>query len=151
MPLGVTSFEGLAVHPHHGGDRWPRGTVRGCVHPPGGDESEPRFLPFKHRFQLAINLFLALPALVVVPATGLYQVDELGGRAFEAGLPTPRSAEGVPGGAGDRPGQWPRGAGEPRRPFLRRPGVTRRFVADERRDARLALRHLRPQNGHARE
>ena len=38
----------------------------------------PRFLPFKHRFQLAINVFLALPALVVVLATGLYQVDELG-------------------------------------------------------------------------
>ena len=30
----------------------------------------PRFLPFKHRFQLAINVFLALPALVVVLATG---------------------------------------------------------------------------------
>jgi uncharacterized membrane protein len=36
----------------------------------------PRFLPFKHRFQLAINTFLALPALVVVLATGLYQVSE---------------------------------------------------------------------------
>jgi uncharacterized membrane protein len=38
----------------------------------------PRFLPFKHRLQLAINSLLALPALVVVLATGLYQVDELG-------------------------------------------------------------------------
>src|SRR5919106_3011479 len=37
----------------------------------------PRYLPYKHRFQLAINLFLALPALVVVLATGLYQVSEL--------------------------------------------------------------------------
>jgi uncharacterized membrane protein len=38
----------------------------------------PRFLPFKHRLQLAINALLAGPALVVVLATGLYQVDELG-------------------------------------------------------------------------
>jgi uncharacterized membrane protein len=38
---------------------------------------DPRYLPYKHRLQLAINLFLALPALVVVLATGLYQVSEL--------------------------------------------------------------------------
>jgi uncharacterized membrane protein len=37
---------------------------------------DPRHLPYKHRFQLAINSFLALPALVVVLATGLYQVSE---------------------------------------------------------------------------
>jgi uncharacterized membrane protein len=37
----------------------------------------PRFLPFKHRLQLVINGLLAAPALVVVLATGLYQVDEL--------------------------------------------------------------------------
>jgi uncharacterized membrane protein len=35
-----------------------------------------RFLPYKHRFQLAINSFLALPALAVLLATGLYQVSE---------------------------------------------------------------------------
>jgi uncharacterized membrane protein len=35
-----------------------------------------RFLPYKHSLQLAINQFLALPALVVVLATGLYQVSE---------------------------------------------------------------------------
>jgi hypothetical protein len=39
---------------------------------------DPRYLPLKHRLQLAINLFLALPALVVVLATGLYQVSEAG-------------------------------------------------------------------------
>jgi uncharacterized membrane protein len=38
----------------------------------------PRYLPYKHRLQLAINVFLAAPALVVVLATGLYQVDEFG-------------------------------------------------------------------------
>jgi uncharacterized membrane protein len=37
-----------------------------------------RFLPYKHGLQIAINGFLALPALVVVLATGLYQVSELG-------------------------------------------------------------------------
>lgn len=42
----------------------------------------PRHLPYKHSLQLAINQFLALPALVVVLATGLYQVDEAG---FELG------------------------------------------------------------------
>jgi uncharacterized membrane protein len=39
---------------------------------------DPRYLPYKHRFQLAINQFLVLPALVVVPATGLYQASEAG-------------------------------------------------------------------------
>jgi uncharacterized membrane protein len=39
---------------------------------------DPHYLPFKHRLQLAINVLLAAPALVVVLATGLYQVDELG-------------------------------------------------------------------------
>ena len=37
-----------------------------------------RHLPYKHSFQRAINTLLALPALVVVLATGLYQTDELG-------------------------------------------------------------------------
>jgi uncharacterized membrane protein len=36
----------------------------------------PRFLPYKHRLQLALNLWLVLPALVIVLATGIYQVSE---------------------------------------------------------------------------
>ena len=36
-----------------------------------------RHLPYVHRLQLAINQWLATPALVVVLATGLYQVDKL--------------------------------------------------------------------------
>jgi Predicted integral membrane protein (DUF2269) len=36
-----------------------------------------RHLPYVHRLQLAINQWLATPALVIVLATGLYQVDEL--------------------------------------------------------------------------
>jgi uncharacterized membrane protein len=38
---------------------------------------DPRHLPYKHRLQLAIHRFLTLPALVVVLATGFYQVAEL--------------------------------------------------------------------------
>lgn len=43
---------------------------------------DPRHLPYKHSLQLAINKYLALPALVVLLATGLYQADEAG---FELG------------------------------------------------------------------
>jgi uncharacterized membrane protein len=56
--LGVTFAEGLTY--------------------PVAMKLNPRFLPFKHRLQFAINAFMALPALVVILATGLYQVDELG-------------------------------------------------------------------------
>jgi hypothetical protein len=35
-----------------------------------------RYLPYVHRLQLAINQWLATPALVIVIATGLYQVDQ---------------------------------------------------------------------------
>jgi uncharacterized membrane protein len=55
--LGVTFAEGLTY--------------------PVAMRMDPRHLPYKHRLQLAINVFLALPALVVVLATGLYQVAEL--------------------------------------------------------------------------
>jgi uncharacterized membrane protein len=41
-----------------------------------------RHLPYKHSLQLTVNKYLALPALVVVLATGLYQADEAG---FELG------------------------------------------------------------------
>jgi hypothetical protein len=36
-----------------------------------------KHLPYVHRLQLAINQWLATPALVIVLATGLYQVDKL--------------------------------------------------------------------------
>jgi uncharacterized membrane protein len=35
-----------------------------------------RHLPYVHRLQLAINQYFATPALVVVLATGLYQVED---------------------------------------------------------------------------
>ena len=77
MPLGVTNYEvSLFIHI--------TAAIVGLGAPfveaftyPVAMRLNPRFLPFKHRFQLAINCFLALPALVVVLATGLYQVDEL--------------------------------------------------------------------------
>ena len=37
---------------------------------------DPRHLPYVHRLQLAINQFLATPALVIVLATGFYQVAD---------------------------------------------------------------------------
>jgi uncharacterized membrane protein len=36
----------------------------------------PRHLPYVHRLQLTINQFFAVPALVVVLATGFYQVSD---------------------------------------------------------------------------
>ncbi len=36
-----------------------------------------RHLPYVHRLQLVINQFFALPALVIVLATGIYQMSEL--------------------------------------------------------------------------
>jgi uncharacterized membrane protein len=77
MPLAVTNYEvslfihitaaiiGLGV------------TFAEAFTYPVAMRMNPRFLPFKHRFQLAINVFLAFPALVVVFATGIYQVSEL--------------------------------------------------------------------------
>jgi hypothetical protein len=37
---------------------------------------DPRHLPYVHRLQLAINQWFASPALVVVLATGIYQVSD---------------------------------------------------------------------------
>lgn len=39
---------------------------------------DPRHLPFVHKLQLAINQRMATPALVVVIATGMYQVEDAG-------------------------------------------------------------------------
>jgi uncharacterized membrane protein len=37
---------------------------------------DPRHLPYVHRLQLAINQYLATPALVVILLTGIYQVTD---------------------------------------------------------------------------
>jgi hypothetical protein len=36
----------------------------------------PRHLPYVHRLQLTLNMFFAIPGLVIVLATGFYQVSE---------------------------------------------------------------------------
>jgi uncharacterized membrane protein len=37
-----------------------------------------RNLPYLHRLQLVLNQFFAIPAAIIVAATGVYQVDKLG-------------------------------------------------------------------------
>jgi uncharacterized membrane protein len=37
-----------------------------------------RNLPYVHRLQLVLNQFFAIPAAIIVAATGIYQVDKLG-------------------------------------------------------------------------
>jgi uncharacterized membrane protein len=45
-----------------------------------------RHLPYVHRLQRTINTWFALPALVVILATGFYQVDKVGFNLGEAWL-----------------------------------------------------------------
>jgi uncharacterized membrane protein len=78
MPLGVANYEiSLVIHITAAVVGLGAPFVEALTYPVAM-RLNPRFLPFKHRLQLAINSLLALPALVVVLATGLYQVDELG-------------------------------------------------------------------------
>jgi uncharacterized membrane protein len=78
MPLGVTNYEiSLVIHITAAVVGLGAPFVEALTYPVAM-RLNPRFVPFKHRLQLAINILLALPALVVVLATGLYQVDELG-------------------------------------------------------------------------
>jgi uncharacterized membrane protein len=78
MPLGVTNLEiSLFIHITAAIVGLGVTFAEGLTYPVAM-RLNPRFLPFKHRLQLVINALLALPALVVVLATGLYQVDEVG-------------------------------------------------------------------------
>jgi uncharacterized membrane protein len=78
MPLGVTSYEfSLFLHITAAIIGLGAPFVEGLTYPLTM-RMNARFLPLKHRLQLAINSLLALPGLVVILATGLYQVDELG-------------------------------------------------------------------------
>lgn len=78
MLLGVTNVEiSLFIHITAAIIGLGAPFVEGIIYPVALRMNR-RFLPFKHRLQLWINGFLALPALVVILATGLYQVDELG-------------------------------------------------------------------------
>jgi Predicted integral membrane protein (DUF2269) len=42
-----------------------------------------RHLPYVHRLQLAVNMWLALPALAIVTATGIYQVTDQDAWGFD--------------------------------------------------------------------
>ena len=46
---------------------------------------DPRHLPYVHRLGIAINRWLATPALVVILATGIFQVAHDGGRGWSFG------------------------------------------------------------------
>jgi uncharacterized membrane protein len=76
MPLGVTNYE-LSLFVHITAAIIGLGvTFAEAFTYPVAMRLGARFLPFKHSLQLALNQFLVLPALVVVLATGLYQVSE---------------------------------------------------------------------------
>jgi uncharacterized membrane protein len=78
MPVGVTAYElSLFVHITAAIIGLGATFVEGLTYPVAM-RLNPRYLPFKHRLQIAINGFLALPALVVLLATGLYQAFESG-------------------------------------------------------------------------
>jgi uncharacterized membrane protein len=77
MPLAITNFEfSLFLHITAAVVGLGVTFAEGITYPVAM-RMDARHLPYKHRFQLALNVFLVLPALVVVLATGLYQVSEL--------------------------------------------------------------------------
>ena len=76
MPLAVTSYE-LSVFLHITAAVVGFGaTFAESIMFPVAMQLDKRHLPYVHRLQLAINQFLATPALVIVLATGFYQVSE---------------------------------------------------------------------------
>jgi uncharacterized membrane protein len=79
MPLAVTNVE-VSLFLHITAAIVGLGVTfaEGLTYPVAMWMKNPRFLPYKHRLQFTINVVLAAPALVVVLATGLYQVDEFG-------------------------------------------------------------------------
>ena len=76
MPLAVSSYE-LSVFIHVTAVVVGFGaTFAEAVLFPVAMKMSPRNLPYVHRLQLTINQFFAAPALVIVIATGLYQMAE---------------------------------------------------------------------------
>jgi uncharacterized membrane protein len=76
MPFGVTNYE-VSLFLHITAAIGGLGaTFAEALTYPVALRLDPRHLPMKHSLQLAINQFLALPGLVVLLATGLYQVSE---------------------------------------------------------------------------
>ena len=76
MPLAVSSYE-VSVFIHITAVVVGFGaTFAEAVMFPVAMKMGPRNLPYLHRLQLTINQFFAAPALVIVIATGLYQMAE---------------------------------------------------------------------------
>ena len=76
MPLAVTGSEiSLSLHITAGMVGFGATFAESLLFP-GAMKMSVRHLPFVHRVQLSINRYLATPALVVVLATGFYQVGE---------------------------------------------------------------------------
>lgn len=76
MPLAVSNYE-LSLFIHVAAVMVGFGsTFAEAVMFPVAMKMGPRNLPYVHRLQLTINQFFAVPALVLVIATGLYQMAE---------------------------------------------------------------------------
>ena len=76
MPLAITGYE-FSVFIHITAVVVGFGaTFAESVMFPVALRMDPRYLPYVHRLQLTINRFFAGPALVVVLATGIYQMSE---------------------------------------------------------------------------
>jgi uncharacterized membrane protein len=76
LPLAVTSYE-FSIFLHITAVVVGFGaTFAESIMFPVALKLSPRHLPYVHRLQLAINQWFATPALVVVLATGFYQVSE---------------------------------------------------------------------------
>ena len=76
MPLAVTNYE-LSVFIHVTAVVVGFGaTFAESILFPVAMKMSARNLPYVHRLQLVINQFFALPALVIVAATGIYQMSE---------------------------------------------------------------------------
>jgi len=76
LPLAVTSYD-FSVFIHVTAVVVGFGsTFAESIMFPVAMKTSPRHLPYVHRLQLAINQYFASPALLVVLATGFYQVSE---------------------------------------------------------------------------
>jgi uncharacterized membrane protein len=76
VPLAVTSYE-LSVFVHVTAVVVGLGaTFAESIAFPVAMKLDARHLPYVHRLQLAINQYLTTPALVIVLATGFYQVSD---------------------------------------------------------------------------
>jgi uncharacterized membrane protein len=76
LPLAITSYE-FSLFLHITAVMVGFGaTFAESVMFPVAMRLSPRHLPYVHRLQLVINQFFAVPALLIVIATGFYQVSE---------------------------------------------------------------------------